>query len=74
MEVRETDDDGMFEPASEDDSALISLMFIKITEMYPDWPMHERTDLAMTMFATVKRWAHNLDLTSTTHRIVETDE
>jgi len=71
VEVRETDDDGRFEPASEDDSALVSMMFVKITELYPDWPMHQRTDLAMTMFVTVKRWATNLDLTSTSHRIVE---
>ena len=71
MEVRETDSDGMYEPASEDDSALVSMMFLKITELYPDWPMHERTDLAMVMFATVKKWAHNLELTSTNHRVVE---
>ena len=74
IEVRETDNEGQYEPASEDDSALVSLMFVKITELYPDWPMHERTDLAMVMFATVKRWATDLELTSTNHRIVDTEE
>lgn len=74
MEVRETDDDGRFEPASEDDSALVSMMFVRITELYPDWPMHQRTDLAMMMFVVVKKWAHNLDLTSTNHRIVDSEK
>jgi hypothetical protein len=70
MEIKETDDEGRYEPASEDDSALVSLMFVRITELYPDWPMADRSDLAMSLFVTVKKWAHNLELTSTNHRIV----
>ena len=71
MEIRETDNEGQYEPVSEDDSALVSMLFLQITELYPDWKMSDRTDLAMTMFATVKKWAHNLELTSTNHRVVE---
>lgn len=74
MEVRETDDDGQFEPASDDDSALVGMMFERITEMHPDLEMRHRADIAMSMFVVVKKWAHNLDLTSDSHRIVETEE
>lgn len=73
MEIKETDGEGRFEPVSRDDSILVSLLFEKITEHRPDWPMGDRTDLAMSMFTVVKKWAHNLDLTSDHHKIVEID-
>lgn len=72
MEVKQTDGSTEYlEPASQDESALVGMLFEKITELYPDWKMFERSDLAMAMFATVKKWGHNLELTSESHSIVE---
>ena len=73
MEIKETDDEGRFEPSSRDDSILCGMMFEKITAMWPDLAMHHRSDLAMALFVVVKKWAHDLELTSDSHRIVETN-
>lgn len=74
MEIKETDGEGRFEPASDDDSVLVGMMFERLSEMHPEWPMGVRSDIAMALFTTVKKWAHNLELTSDSHRIVEVDE
>ena len=49
---------------TDDESVLVGLLFEKITKLYPDWKMGDRTDLAMAMFAVFKRWAHSEDLTT----------
>ena len=61
------------EPANDDESILVGLLFEKATLLYPDWPMGDRTDLAMSMLAVVKSWAHNLELTSDSSRTVEVE-
>ena len=61
------------EPANDDESVLVGLLFEKATLLYPDWPMGDRTDLAMSMLAVVKQWAHNLELTSDSSRTVEVE-
>lgn len=72
MEVKQADDlTTFFEPVSKDESALVGMLFERITEIFPEWPMGDRTDHAMKMFAVVKKWGHNLDLTSDSHRMVE---
>jgi hypothetical protein len=71
MEVRDVPE---LEPVSDDESALVGMLFDRITELYPDWPMGDRTDLAMGMLAVVKKWAHNLELTSKSTRTVMTSE
>lgn len=47
------------EPKTEDESRLVQMLFEKITESLPDEKMGDRTDLAMSLFATVKQWAHD---------------
>lgn len=69
MEVRPEVPD--LEPSSDDESHLVGMLFERITEIYPDWPMGERTDLAMGMLAVVKKWAHNLEMTSDSSKKVE---
>lgn len=71
MEVRDVPD---MEPNTDDESALAGMLFDRITQLRPDWPMGDRSDLAMAMVAVVKQWAHNLELTSDSSRIVRTDE
>lgn len=66
MEVRPDLPD--LEPANDDESILVGLLFEKATQLYPDWPMGDRSDLAMSMLAVVKKWAHNLELTSESSR------
>lgn len=75
MEVKQTDEATVhLEPVSQDESALVGMLFERATELYPDWKMSDRSDLAMAMFATVKKWGHNLDLTSESHRMVTLPE
>ena len=58
------------DPSNDDESILVGMLFDKLTELRPDWPMGDRTDLAMSMLAVVKRWAHNLEMTSDSSRTV----
>jgi hypothetical protein len=61
MEVKLVDDGDPLHltlPKGEDESRLVQDFFEKITELRPDWPMGDRSDLAMAMLAVVKRWAH----------------
>lgn len=68
MEIRQTDESTLhLEPHSKDESALVGMLFEKITETYPDWKMSDRSDLAMSLFAVVKQWAHDMSLTSKSH-------
>jgi hypothetical protein len=69
MEVRPPSAEEL-DPANDDESVLVGMLFEKITTIYPDWPMGERSDLAMSLLAVVKRWAHNLELTSDSSRTV----
>lgn len=57
-----------YEPANEDESALVQKMFETITELQPDMMMGDRTDLAMRVFGVVKQWAHEEKMT---HPLVE---
>ncbi len=59
------------EPVTKDESTLVGLMFEKITELYPDWPMGDRTDLAMALFAVVKQWGSDEELVSDSAVMVE---
>ena len=47
------------EPQTEDESKLVQMLFERITEFQPVAPLGDRTDIAMAMFATVKKWAHD---------------
>jgi hypothetical protein len=44
-------------PVNDDESELAGKLFEKVTEMRPDLSLGDRSDLAMEMFAVVKRWA-----------------
>jgi hypothetical protein len=70
MEIRPDVPDNQ-DPSGQDESVLVGMMFEKITELRPDWPMGDRTDLAMAMLGVVKKWAHNLELTSDSSRLVD---
>lgn len=71
MEVKQTDESTLhLEPTSKDESALVGMLFERITEIFPEWPMGDRSDHAMKMFAVVKKWAHDQSLTSESHRFV----
>lgn len=72
MEIRPDLPD--LEPSSDDESHLVGMLFDRITEMHPDWPMGDRTDFAMAMLAVVKKWAHNLELTSDSTRSVDVEQ
>jgi hypothetical protein len=43
-------------PINKDESDLVQMLHERITEMRPDWPLGDRSDMAMEMFAIVKRW------------------
>lgn len=58
------------DPSNEDESILVGMLFDRVTEVFPEWPMGDRSDLAMKMFAVVKKWAHNLELTNDSSRTV----
>lgn len=60
MEVKDVSDDkhSLTMPKNEEESILVQMLFEKITEHRPDWPLGDRTDLAMSMLSVVKRWAH----------------
>lgn len=51
-------------PKNEEEGLLVSMMFEKVTELFPDWGMGDRTDLAMSLFSVVKRWAHKNEMTT----------
>jgi hypothetical protein len=72
MEFKRSGDEYL-DPHGEDESALVGMLFEKITEHFPDWPMGDRTDLAMSMLAVTKKWAHNLELTNGSHTTQEID-
>lgn len=54
----------LYEPANDEESALVQKVFETITELQPDMLMGDRTDLAMRTFADFKEWAHREDLTN----------
>lgn len=60
MEIRDVseDEESFTMPKGEEESKLVQMLFEKITELRPDWPMADRSDLAMSMLSVVKRWAH----------------
>lgn len=62
MEVKSVDPLGdphsLTMPTSEEESRLVQMLFEKATDLRPDWPMADRTDLAMAMLGVVKTWAH----------------
>ena len=60
MEIKSVgDDENLYTmPKSESESVLVQMLFEKATELYPDWKMGDRTDLAMSMLSVFKRWAH----------------
>lgn len=60
MEIRDVseDEESFTMPKGEDESRLVSMLFEKVTELRPDWPLADRSDLAMSMMSVVKRWAH----------------
>lgn len=60
MQVKDVSDDeeSFTMPKGEDESRLVQMLFEKVTDLRPDWPMADRTDLAMSMLSVVKRWAH----------------
>jgi hypothetical protein len=66
MEIKSVDDDeqSFTMPKGEDESRLVQMLFEKVTELRPDWPMADRSDLAMAMLSVVKRWAHESNLDS----------
>ena len=66
----EEEDKFVLEPTTDDESQLVGMLFDKITEVYPDWNMPDRSDLAMLMLGVVKQWAHNVEATSQSTRIV----
>lgn len=70
MEAKTTGNEHL-DPHGEDESVLVGMFFQRITEIFPEWPMGDRTDLAMTMLAVVKTWAHNLELTNDSHSVVD---
>jgi hypothetical protein len=66
MEVKLVDDGDPYHltlPKGEEESRLVQSLFEKATELYPDWKMGDRTDLAMAMLSVVKRWAHETAVT-----------
>lgn len=62
MQVKDVDPEGdpksLTMPKNDEESLLVQMLFERITELRPDWPMGDRTDLAMNMLSVVKRWAH----------------
>lgn len=75
VEVKQTDEATLYyEPETDDESTLVGMLFERVTEIYPEWPMGDRTDLAMSMLAVVKRWAHNLELTSESAKVLDVNE
>lgn len=60
MQIKDVSDDeqSFTMPKNESESQLVQMLFEKATELRPDWPMGDRTDLAMAMLSVVKRWAH----------------
>lgn len=62
MQIKDVSDDeqSFTMPKNESESQLVQMLFEKVTELRPDWPLGDRTDLAMSMLSVVKRWAHNL--------------
>ena len=70
MEVKLVDDGDprhLTMPKGDEESRLVALLFEKATELYPNWEMGDRTDLAMAMLAVVKTWAHQNDMTRVPH-------
>jgi hypothetical protein len=65
MQIKDISDDeeSFTMPKTDDESELVQMLFEKITELRPDWPLGDRTDLAMSMLSVVKRWAHKHKLT-----------
>lgn len=64
MEVKAVDDEtAAYEPLTQSEGFLATDLFKKVTELFPDWKMGDRTDLAMAMFVTFKKWAHEDDAT-----------
>lgn len=60
------------DPYEEDELHLVNDFLVRLTELYPEWPLVDRADLALEMFYVVGRWAkehggtkekygHNLD-------------
>lgn len=68
MEVKDTQPDPHLTtmPTTDEESELVQMMFEKATQLFPDWKMGDRTDLAMSMLAVVKRWAHKNEMTNYT--------
>lgn len=64
MQVKDVEPDPLWltMPANDDESELVGMLFEKATELFPDWKMGDRTDLAMSMLAVVKKWAHKNEL------------
>jgi hypothetical protein len=60
MEIKEVSEDPyvLTMPTTDDESALVQMLFEKVTLLYPEWKMGDRTDLAMSMLGVVKTWAH----------------
>lgn len=62
MEVRAVDEATQrYEPVTESEGKLVTGLFETATDLFPDWKMSDRTDLAMSMFVAVKKWAHEDD-------------
>lgn len=53
-----------YEPANEEESELVQALFERITEIRPNEPMGDRTDLAMYCFAVFKKWAFQEEMTT----------
>lgn len=45
-------------PVTDDEMRLTNMLLERVNDLYPDWKFGDRTDLAMSMFAVVKQWAH----------------
>lgn len=59
MEIKQVGEETMhLEPKTEDESALVQMLFEEVTHTWPDLPMGDRSDFAMRTFAVVKKWAH----------------
>lgn len=69
MQVKSVEDDeqSFTMPKNNEESKLVQMLFDKITEHRPDWPMADRTDLAMSMLSVVKHWAHENQMSSVTN-------
>ena len=62
IEIKAVGDEGIKnEVASADEGRLATMLFDRITEELPHWPMGDRSDLAMSLFTVVKKWAHEND-------------